>query len=186
MLSRALALTLLASALAAAETPAPSAPPKVVVVKAARVIAPDSGKVLTNQVILIEGDKIKAIGTAAEVGATPAEATVVDLGHATVLPGLIDCHTHLTGQPRNYYEDKFRRSPIDKAVVAHVYARRTLEAGFTSVRDVGSSEYIDIALRNAINEGDIPGPRMAVAGLTLGATGGHIDLASRRICVSRT
>lgn len=177
MLSRALALPLLAFSLSAAESPAPAAPPKMVVVKAARVIAPDSGKVLTNQVILIEGDKIKAMGTAAEVGATPAEATVIDLGHATVLPGLIDCHTHLTGQPRNYYEDKFRRSPIDKAVVAHVYARRTLEAGFTSVRDVGSSEYIDIALRNAINDGDIPGPRMAVAGLTLGATGGHIDLS---------
>lgn len=170
-------LALVAGSLPAAEPPAPPAPAKVLVVKAARVIAPESGKVLADQVIIIERERIKAIGTAAEVGPWPGDAAVLDLGHATVLPGLIDCHTHLTSQPRSYYEDKFRRSPIDVAVLAHVYARRTLEAGFTSVRDVGAAEYIDVALRNAINSGDVPGPRMAVAGLTLGATGGHVDLS---------
>ena len=94
-----------------------------------------------------------------------------------MLPGLIDCHTHLTQQSGDYYESLFRRSPIDSAVVAHVYARRTLEAGFTTVRDVGASEYIDVALRNAINRGDVVGPRMLVATLTVGSTGGHGDLS---------
>jgi imidazolonepropionase-like amidohydrolase len=85
-------------------------------------------------------------------------------------------HTHLTSQSEDYYKDTFRRSPIDAAVRAPTYARRTLEAGFTSVRDVGAAEFIDVALRNAINDGVLPGPRMAVATLALSATGGHGDL----------
>jgi imidazolonepropionase-like amidohydrolase len=124
-------------------------------------------------VVLIEGDRISAVGPNLPI---PAGTEVVDLGDATLLPGLIDCHTHLTAQPGSYYEDLFRRTPIDYAVVAHLYARRTLEAGFTTVRDLGAGEFIDVALRKAIDAGTIPGPRMQVATLAAGATGGHGDL----------
>ncbi len=82
----------------------------------------------------------------------------------------------MTSQPEDYYADRFRRSPIDVAVTAHVYARRTLEAGFTTLRVVGSPEYVDVALRNAIDAGTVVGPRLKVAGLAIGSTGGHADL----------
>jgi len=147
-------------------------PPKRIAIKAGRLIDTKTGAVTNNAFVLIEGDKITAVGPDVSV---PAEVEVIDLKDKTVLPGLIDCHTHMTFQPGNYYEDIFRKSPIDVAVVAHVYARRTLEAGFTTVRDVGAGEFIDVALRNAINRGDVVGPRMQVATLTVGATGGHGD-----------
>jgi len=147
-------------------------PPKRVAIKAGRLIDTKTGAVTNNAFILIEGDKITAVGPDVKV---PAEVEVIDLKDKTVAPGLIDCHTHMTFQPDNYYDDIFRKSPIDVAVIAHVYARRTLEAGFTTVRDVGAGEFIDVALRNAINRGDVVGPRMQVATLTVGATGGHGD-----------
>src|SRR5262249_734918 len=84
--------------------------------------------------------------------------------------------THLSFQSENYYDDIFRKSPIDQAVYAHVYLRHTLEAGFTTCRDVGSGEFVDVALKKAINAGKIPGPRLFVAGDALSATGGHGDL----------
>src|SRR2546422_10031084 len=119
------------------------------------------------------GDRVKETGPAATVAAhAAAGARVIDLGAATVLPGLIDCHTHITSDPGDYYEQLFRRSPIDEAVVAHVYARRTLEAGFTTVRNVGADEFVDVALRNAIDRGDVAGPRMQVSTMPLSATGG--------------
>ncbi|HKE05110.1 MAG TPA: amidohydrolase family protein [Blastocatellia bacterium] len=147
--------------------------PKRIAIKAGRLIDTKTGAIANNAFILIEGDKITAVGPDVTV---PAGAEVIDLKDKTVLPGLIDCHTHMTSQPGNYYEDIFRKSPIDVAVIAHVYARRTLEAGFTTVRDVGAGEFIDVALRNAINRGDVVGPRMQVATLTVGATGGHGDI----------
>ncbi len=153
--------------------PAPQAL-KIVAVKAARLIDGLGGAPISNAVVLIENDRISAVGAGLSV---PPGAQVIDLGGATVLPGFIDCHTHVTGQPGdNFYEDLFKRSPIDEAVTAHIYAKRTLEAGFTTIRDVGSEEFVDVALKKAINHGDIPGPRMLVAGLPLSATGGHGDL----------
>src|SRR5262245_3473364 len=124
--------------------------PRRITIKAGRSIDTKAGAITKNAFILIEGDKIAAVGPKVAV---PAEIEVIDLKDKTVLPGLIDCHTHITSQPGNYYEDIFRKSPIDVAVTAHVYARRTLEAGFTTVRDVGAGEFIDVALRNAINRG---------------------------------
>jgi imidazolonepropionase-like amidohydrolase len=131
------------------------------------------GAPLTDAVILVENERITAVGRGLPI---PAGARVIDLSRATVLPGLIDAHTHVTSQPENYLEDLFRKSPIDVAVSAHVYARRTLDAGFTTIRDVGAGEFIDVALRNAINAGTVAGPRMQVATLTVGSTGGHGDL----------
>jgi len=147
--------------------------PNRLAIRAGRLIDTKNGSVVNNAVILIEGEKITAVGEGLSI---PAGVEVIDLSNKTVLPGLIDCHTHITFQPGNYYEDLFRKSPIDYAVMAHVYARRTLEAGFTTIRDVGASEFIDVSLRNAINRGDVVGPRMQVATLTVGATGGHGDL----------
>src|SRR3989442_2132642 len=145
-------------------------------VRAGRLLAVRTGVVLTNQAILIEGDRIKEIGAADAVAAhAPREARVIDLRNATVLPGLIDCHTHITSDPGDYYKQLFRMSPIDEAVRAHLYAKRTLDAGFTTVRNVGAGAFIDVALRNAINEGAVPGPRMLVSTMPLSATGGPGD-----------
>jgi len=149
----------------------------VTVVRAGRLIDPKTGTVLTDQAIVIEGDRIKSVGPAAEVlKGLPAGTKVIDLGGATVLPGLIDCHTHVTSQPENFYEDIFRKSPIDEATTSHIYARRTLLAGFTTIRNVGAGNYTDFALRRAIDTGKVPGPRMLASGPALSSTGGHGDL----------
>jgi imidazolonepropionase-like amidohydrolase len=173
-------LVLAAFTLLAAHAAEPAAKPELkvtVAVKSAHLVAPQSGTVLAHQLVIIEGDRVKAVGPAADLLPTlPAGTKIIDLGDATVLPGLIDCHTHVTSQPENFYEDFFRKSPIDEAVIAHLYAARTLAAGFTTIRNVGADNYIDFSVRNAIDAGKIPGPRMLASGPALSATGGHGDL----------
>ncbi len=168
-------LLAIAAPLAAADSSPPA--PVVKLVRAARLVDPAAGKMLAGYAVLIENDRVKTVGPVADlVKSLPLGATIIDLGDATILPGLIDCHTHITGQPENFYEDIFRRSPIDEATTSHIYARRTLDAGFTTIRNVGADNYVDFALRNAINSGKLPGPRILASGPALSATGGHGDL----------
>ena len=145
-----------------------------VVIKAGKLVDVENGKVLENQMILVEKDIITAVGPSLEV---PEGATEVDLSDSIVMPGLIDCHVHVDGEASgDHYRTMFQRSFVDNAVVAHIYAKRTLDAGFTTVRSLGSQGFIDIALRNAINRGAVPGPRIQACGFYISATGGHGDL----------
>ena len=151
------------------------AQPKPIALKAARMFDAKSDQVTTNAVIVVQGNKIVSVGG----GAIPADAQVIDLGDATLLPGFIDSHVHLTEQAGdNFYFDFFStmmRQPAEQALLASTFARKTIDAGFTTVRNVGASDYVDVGLRNAINNGWIVGPRMLVAVYAIGATGGHGD-----------
>jgi imidazolonepropionase-like amidohydrolase len=147
---------------------------KITVIKAGHFFDSEKGIFLDNQMIIIKNNLIDEVGANLKI---PTNAKIIDLSKQTVLPGLIDCHTHITSQPANYMDDLFRRSSIDNAITAHVYAKRTLEAGFTTCRDVGADDYIDIALKRAIDAGTVIGPRLYVSGPLIGATGGHADNA---------
>jgi imidazolonepropionase-like amidohydrolase len=150
--------------------------PAAIAVKAGRILDVRTGNYLTDQIIWIEGDRIKAVGKAADIQRQmPADATVVDLSNSTVLPGLIDCHVHLTFAPNLIGPGGLRISYPREALIGARNARVTLEAGFTTVRNVGAHGYADIALREAINAGDVPGPRMLASGPPLSITGGHGD-----------
>src|SRR5690348_11672475 len=148
--------------------------PRVIALKAARMFDGTSDAVTRNAVIVIEGKTIKSIG-----GAIPANAEVIDLGDVTLLPGFIDSHVHLTEEGAdNYYLNYFQglmRQPAEQALLATTFARKTIDAGFTTVRNVGASDYVDVGLRNAINNGWVVGPRMLVAVHAISATGGHGD-----------
>jgi imidazolonepropionase-like amidohydrolase len=147
--------------------------PKRVIIRAGHLLDVKSGKMLADQAIVIEGEKIVSVGPA---GAAKTDgATMVDLSRETVLPGLIDAHTHLTGDPKDSGYNRLGISVPREALTGAKNARITLLAGFTTVRNVGADAYTDVALRDAINAGDVPGPRMLVSGPALSITGGHCD-----------
>jgi imidazolonepropionase-like amidohydrolase len=166
----------LGSVAAASADDAPAPAPTRVAVRAAHLVDVKAGTVRDNPLVIIEGERITEVRYDGQV---PAGVNVIDLGSATLLPGLIDCHVHLTGDPGevkgDYYEAVLKRGSIDSAILSPTYAKRTLDAGFTTVRNLGAPDYVDVALRNAIDRGDIAGPRMLVSGPPLGATGGHAD-----------
>jgi imidazolonepropionase-like amidohydrolase len=140
-------------------------------IKAGKLIDADAGAVLTDQVILIRDGRVTAVGQRLAI---PAEARVIDLSAMTVLPGLIDCHTHLTDSASEVDPlDELKTTAAQKAFGSIPHARKTLEAGFTTVRDVGTYRaLVDLALRDAINRGDVEGPRMYAAGAYITITGG--------------
>lgn len=150
--------------------------PKPIVLKAAHVFDSVSGKLTDHGVIVVVGKNIQAMGSDAIV---PTDAQIIDLGDATLLPGFIDAHVHLSGQSTdNWYLDFYQgmlRFPAEQALYGAHNAKITLEAGVTTVRDVGSENYIALGLRNAIRAGMIPGPNMLVSNYAIGSTGGHAD-----------
>src|SRR5881396_3183839 len=155
-----------------------------IALKAARMFDGKSNALVQNAVVIVQGDKIVDAGSNLPI---PGGAQVVDLGDATLSPGFMDAHTHLTLDFSGNYDDR-RLKEVDlniseQAIIATTFARATVEAGFTTVRDlgsrfVGSKEFVDVALRNSINHGVVPGPRMLVATYGIGATGGHFDPTS--------
>lgn len=152
----------------------PSAASKRTLIKAGHVLDVKTGKLADAETVVVVGDTIQSIAPSASVSSQPGDE-VIDLSGMTVLPGLIDVHTHLTGNPDF---DPFREltsTNAKDAINGVVNARTTLMAGFTSVRNVGASGYVDVNLRDAINAGQIPGPHMLVSGPPLGITGGHCD-----------
>jgi imidazolonepropionase-like amidohydrolase len=169
---------------------AAAAPARPMVLKAAHLFDSVSGKLTDHGVVVVEGGKITGVGGDAKI---PDNAQVIDLGDATLLPGFIDAHVHLSGESSlNWYHDFFDgilRFPAEQALYGAHYAKVTLEAGITTVRDVGSEDYIALGLRNAIRAGMIPGPRMLVSNYAIGATGGHADqgpVPPERIAVAGT
>jgi imidazolonepropionase-like amidohydrolase len=151
-------------------------PARATVLKAARMFDGRGETMTRNAVIVVADGKIQAVGSGLAV---PAGADVIDLGDVTLLPGFIDAHTHLSGEStENWLQGTMaglRRSVAETAIRATAFARRTVMAGFTTVRDVGSGDFVDVGLRNSIADGVIPGPRMLVAVNALGARGGHCD-----------
>ncbi len=144
-------------------------------VKAGKLFDSQSGSYHSDVVLVIEGERIKSVEAAGF--AIPAGAQVVDLSRAYVFPGLIDCHTHLGARADRYDPIwDFRDTPFDSAIAGVVNSKKTLEAGFTTVRDVGSLPFLAVDLRNSINAGFIPGPRIIASGPGISITGGHGDL----------
>jgi imidazolonepropionase-like amidohydrolase len=172
---------LLFSAVSAVTISASAADSATIALKAARLFDGKAKALVTNGVVIVQGDKIVDAGSNLAI---PQGAQVIDLGEATLSPGFMDAHTHLTADfSGNYNQRRLQEVDLnvsEQAITAITYARATIEAGFTTVRDlgsrfVGSKEFVDVALRNAIDHGVVPGPRMLVATYGIGATGGHFD-----------
>jgi imidazolonepropionase-like amidohydrolase len=143
-------------------------------IKAGRLIDVSAGRSLSDQVIVVQGDTILKVGASSTIS-VPDGAKLIDLSGQTVLPGLIDMHDHLTGDHRFHGYQGLGISVPRETLYGVMNARITLNAGFTTVRNVGASGYSDVALRDAINAGEIEGPRLRVSGPSLGITGGHCD-----------
>ena len=168
----ALALVLASSPLLAQN--AATAPAQRTLVRAGHLLDVKAGQLLNDQTIVVTGSTIQSIAPTASVPAQPSD-TVLDLSSLTVLPGLIDVHTHLT---MNTDFDPFREvtsTSAKEAINGVANARTTLMAGFTTVRNVGAYNFVDVDLRDAINAGQVPGPHMQVSGPLIGITGGHCD-----------
>ena len=170
------ALMIASLAIPAALGTVAAAPGKITIVKAAHLFDGKSDQVVSPGVVVVQDGKIVAAGAKVT---EPAGADVIDLGNATLLPGLMDAHTHLTSEATGDWKkdelDRFKKPIPQVAIEATANARRTLFAGFTTVRDLGSEGLIDVGLRNAINEGAVPGPRMLVSVHAVSARGGHCD-----------
>ncbi|SHN17524.1 Imidazolonepropionase [Duganella sacchari] len=150
-----------------------SAAPSLVAVQCGQLLDTQTGKLLGETTVVIDGKRITQVSAGRQA---PAGATIISLAGQTCLPGLIDSHTHLTGQTSpTGYSDQFRWNIADYAIRSTNYARVTLLAGFTTVRNLGDAANTSISLRNAINAGVIPGPRIFTAGKAVGSTGGHAD-----------
>jgi imidazolonepropionase-like amidohydrolase len=166
---------LLLSCITFAQQPGSTAAPQKTLIHAAHLLDVKTGKTLDNVLVTIEGDKITSVAAGASLPAESQPGTrTINLPNATLLPGLIDAHTHLTFDPNFGYQELGISVPKE-ALVGAKNARVTLEAGFTTVRNVGARGYTDIALRDAINEGMVPGPRIQASGPALSITGGHCD-----------
>ncbi len=165
---------LLLAAFAGAQQAKPAI--KSYVLKAARLFDGKNDTLSIPGLVVVTDGKIVGVGASANI---PSGAEVIDLGDTTLLPGFIDAHTHLTGDSSDDWRqdtlDSLQKSLAEQALDSSVYAKRTLMAGFTTVRDVGAPGRIDVALRNAIRDGVVPGPRMLVAAGAIGTTGGHCD-----------
>ena len=146
-------------------------PLSVIVIRAGKLIDVAQGRVLENQTIVVRGDRIETVGASA----APEGAKVIDLSAYTVLPGLIDTHTHVTGDPTLPPYHGYGISYPRAALKGAANAKATLFGGVTTIRDVGAGGYTDVALRDAIVDGDVIGPRMLASGPALGITGGHCD-----------
>ncbi len=147
---------------------------RVAAIMAGRLIDPAAGRVLIDQVIIVRGERVEWVGPAASA-VIPADAKRIDLSDRTVLPGLIDAHVHLNARPDMMGLRELTISPPSAAIAGVANAATTLRAGFTTVRNVGAQGFVDVALRDAINSGEVPGPRLQVSGPEVTTTGGHAD-----------
>ncbi|MGA7859444.1 MAG: amidohydrolase family protein, partial [Terracidiphilus sp.] len=170
----AIALFLILATGSVAAQPASQPAPERTLVRAGHLLDVKTGRLLDSQTIVVVGDTIQSIAPTASVAAEPSDA-VIDLGALTVLPGLIDVHTHLTYDPNFDPYHELTRTDAKEAINGVVNARTTLMAGFTTVRNVGADGFTDVDLRDAINSGQVPGPHMQVSGPLIGITGGHCD-----------
>ena len=149
--------------------------PAVTAIRAARLIVGD-GTQIESPVVVITGDRITAVGTAAQLR-VPSGAKVIDLAGYTLMPGFFDMHTHITSIDNDGGDlSVLKETAAHGAIYAVINAKKTLDAGFTTIREAGSTDYVDVAVRDAVNRGLIPGPRIHASGPALGSTGGHADV----------